>query len=128
MCAATVSLAWGCSDATYAQYDPAECRRLAVAAEQSDSLSQDDYAAMIAQEANLLDFLADEHEKSAQPDESDSDESRRLLEADPEYAVRASLADTFGSVLNQAYEQGRLDNRNSRAYLALDRYNARFSD
>jgi hypothetical protein len=106
-----------------ASYDNDVCEDLAVKIERHDSISQPEYEQMICQNAAILRFLIEKSRKIAEEPQGDRPNSWRDLLADPEYMERFSYMFTLGSALYQAEVDGRLDEKNTKLYKKLDRYN-----
>lgn len=107
-------------------YNSAECEELAVKIGRNEELTQDDYAEMIAQDEAILIYLVEQSQRIAQlPDDQRAD-AWRELQADPEYLERFGNSFTLGSTLYEADSKGLLDEKNSKAFKALDQYNAKF--
>lgn len=123
-----MALLAGCTAHTDDSYSSELCNELAVKVERRDSLSQDDYRAMIGQNEAILRYLIEKSKEIADsPDEERNAEWRRLL-AEPEYMERFSNLFTIGSTLYQADAEGRLDSSNKKLYHNLDRYNKELAD
>lgn len=111
-----------------ADYDPEECDALSVRIDGRDSLSQADYAAMIGQSEAILRYLTEQSARISELPDSLRNDAWRELQADPEYLERFGYMFTLGSTLYQADASGRLDEKNSRAFAALDEYNSRLAE
>lgn len=111
-----------------AEYDADECDALALRIDSRDSLTQQDYAGMIAQSEAILVYLIDESRRISELPDSVRNGEWRMLQADPEYLERFGYMFTLGSALYQAEAAGRLDAANSRAFAALDEYNTRLAE
>ncbi len=127
-----VMLLAACSNTSIdATYNSETCEQLALKIERNDSISQEEYSAMIGQNEAILKYLV---EKSREiNDDTDADHfcSWRELLANPEYMERFSYMFTIGSALYQANADGLLNDDNQKAYAELDKYNqqlAEFSD
>ena len=110
------------------KYDGAVCEDLAVKIERRDSLSQDDYRAMIGQNEAILQYLIEQSKTIAEEPQDDRSRSWRQLLADPDYMERFGYMFTLGSALYQADADGLLDKDNKKLYDALDRYNKELAD
>lgn len=113
------------------EYDGSLCEELAVKIERRDSLSQDDYRAMLGQNEAILRYLIEQSRSIAEEPQADRNGSWRQLLADPDYMERFGYMFTIGSALYQADAEGRLDKDNKKLYDGLDRYNqelAEYSD
>ncbi len=117
-----------CGSRTASPYDAAECQRLCVMAERGDSISQQDYAAMIDQSSHILRYIAERNEEVCRLPEDSRCQAERALHADPEYMERFGYMFTLGSTLYKANANGSLDRANREAYQELDRYNQRLAD
>ena len=111
-----------------AGYDSELCAALSVKIEGRDSLSQVDYAMMIAQNEAVLQYLIDRTSKLSELPDSCRYTAWRMLTSDPEYLERFGHMFTIGSALYQADMSGRLDEDNAEAYAALDDYNVKLAD
>lgn len=109
-------------------YDPDVCAGLSVKIEDRDSLTQDDYARMIAQNEAILQYLIDRTSKISELPDSSRYTAWRMLISEPEYLERFGYMFTIGSALYQADMSGRLDEDNAEAYAALDDYNVKLAD
>lgn len=108
-------------------YNSAECERLSIAIERHDSLTQHDYAQMIAQSEYIVRYLVEKNDAIGDLPEDSRLEELRQLRASPEYMERFGYFFTLGSALYQADTRGLLDDSNRRHYAELDEYNTRFS-
>ncbi len=109
-------------------YDSELCEKLAISIERRDSISQQQYAEMIGQNAAILHYIIDRtREISEEPGDEQSGSWRQLL-ADPDYLERFGYMFTLGSALYQADAEGRLDKDNQRRYKALDEYNRQLAE
>ena len=106
-----------------ATYSSEKCEELALKIERRDSLSQKEYAEMIGQNAAILKYLVEKTREISEEPQSDHLSSWRQLLAEPEYEERFSYMFTIGSALYQADIEGRLNDRNKKAYASLDQYN-----
>lgn len=109
-------------------YDSDVCAGLSVKIEDRDSLTQDDYARMIAQNEAILQYLIDRTSKISELPDSSRYTAWRMLISEPEYLERFGYMFTIGSALYQADMSGRLDEDNAEAYAALDDYNVKLAD
>lgn len=109
-------------------YDADVCAELATKIERHDSLSQDDYAAIIAQNKAILQYLIDRTSNITELPDSCRYQAWRTLTAEPEYLERFGFMFTLGSALYQADLNQRLDSDNAQAYATLDDYNNKLAD
>lgn len=108
-------------------YDSATCTDLSVRIERRDSLTQYDYACIIAQNRAILEYLVERAgDIDGLPDSLRYTAWRELL-AEPEYLERFGYMFTLGSALYNADVDGLLDDDNSRAYAELDTFNHRLA-
>lgn len=104
-------------------YDGNLCRDLSVKIENRDSLSQSDYAEMIAQNKAILQYLVNSTKEISELPDSIRNHRWRLLTATPEYLEKFGYMFTIGSSLYRADNAGLLDKKNAKEYHDLDRYN-----
>lgn len=109
-------------------YDADLCSELSTKIERRDSLSQEDYSRMIAQNEAILQYLIDRTSKISELPDSCRYPAWRTMTAEPEYLERFGYMFTLGSALYQADINGRLDEDNAEAYAALDDYNTKLAD
>lgn len=114
-----------------ATYNSETCEALALKIERNDSISQEEYTAMIGQNEAILKYLVEKSREINEAPEGEHFSSWRELLANPEYMERFSYMFTIGSALYQANADGMLNDDNKKAYAELDKYNqqlAEFSD
>lgn len=109
-------------------YSSSTCEELAVMIEQRDSISQEQYTAMIGQNEAILKYLVSQSKRIAEQPDSLRQDSWRELYADPEYMERFGYMFTLGSALFQAQLAGKLDKYNQRQYDNLDKYNKELAE
>lgn len=109
-------------------YDSALCADLSAKIERRDSLSQQDYRNMIAQNEAILKYLIDRTSAISELPDSCRYPAWRAMTAEPEYLERFGYMFTLGSALYQAELNGKLDEDNTEAYDELDDYNTRLAD
>lgn len=113
-----------CSDG----YDRSLCQDLSDRIVRDDSLSQDDYAAMLDQYESILKYMIDRADDIiATEDETERQELSRALRSDEDYLERFGFMFTFGSTLYQADVRNQLDDANSAAYRSLESYSDEFA-
>lgn len=123
-----ILLVAACSSSHHSNYDPELCADLATKIERRDSISQSDYAEMIAQNEAILKYLIERTSAiSRQPDSLRYD-AWRTLTSEPEYLERFGYMFTLGSALYQADINNCFDRQNKHAYDQLDRYNTELAD
>lgn len=117
-------LLWSCAGRQLDDtYNAATCEDLAVKIERRDSLTQQEYTAMIGQNKAILSYLVEQSKDIAEQPADNRNGSWRQLLADPEYMERFGYMFTLGSALYQAETEGRLDKENEELYRSLDKYN-----
>ncbi len=109
-------------------YDAETCAALSTKIERHDSISQEDYSHMIAQNEAILQYLIDRTSAISELPDSCRYPAWRTLTAEPEYLERFGYMFTLGSALYQADINGKLDKDNAEAYEALDKYNSKLAD
>ncbi len=109
-------------------YDEKTCSMLADKIVREDSLSQEDYAAMLTQYESILQYLIDRaDEVIACTDGSRRDKMLRDMRNEEEYVGRFSYMFTFSSALYQAQVRDGLDDKNLDSYHKLERYADEFA-
>ncbi|MEZ3576098.1 MAG: hypothetical protein K1W01_01250 [Muribaculaceae bacterium] len=109
-------------------YDSELCADLSTKIERHDSLTQQDYRNMIAQNEAILKYLIERTAAIGEQPDSCRYQSWRAMTAEPEYLERFGYMFTLGSALYRAELNGRLDEDNTEAYDELDDYNTRLAD
>lgn len=122
--ALTPIIASGCSSG----YDSAKCERLSERLSSGDELTQDEYAKIIEQYDNALEYLVQRTDSVMLiQDPGRRLEHGRRLRTEAEFNERWQVMFDFGSALYQARAAGLLNDLNLNNYMELIPYNERLS-